>query len=333
MSASDPAHLDIILKIAGAVVGPLAGLVGTRIKRTIDRRDKSAGKRQLIAETGHLIEFGTMLQKSSDLHGDSDVFDKARATLQKALDQKLAEFVVAFAPTQITTTTTAVRSRFDRLFLLYRPVRSWGWILHILYYAMIGVVLLGSLGLWADRSAGDVTDGIIGLSLFLLVAVVANLGANRLDKRLGMADQTNAHNASRSRTEIFVQIMFVLSILFAGVWIVVQLVFGVSKSLYEYSEGAWLVCLPVVFYGWRVALQSCPSASGLSTNRARGAHVAVWIAFAILLGVFLLTIAKASQGSFPLYSIWVRGTAFLFSCMAVASCMKSLRSTRDLSVS
>lgn len=51
--------------LVGALFGPVAGYLGTRIKNSLASRDIEEKRRKLVADTGRLIEFSNLLARTT----------------------------------------------------------------------------------------------------------------------------------------------------------------------------------------------------------------------------------------------------------------------------
>jgi hypothetical protein len=101
------------------------------------------------------------------------------------LEREISKAIAVLVMPRVASSSRTVegrRSLISRIFLLYKPTSGWLWIVHSLFYLMIGVVGFGSLGATVDTS-GDSVDGYIGLGFFVVVSVALNLFANARDRK------------------------------------------------------------------------------------------------------------------------------------------------------
>lgn len=182
--------------LVGALFGPLAGYLGTRIKNSLASRDIEEKRRKLVADTGRLIEFSNLLARTTGASPIHDEFARAQSTIQATLSKKLSEIAGEFPPEHSVASHAGGRSFSERVFLTYRPRRPWLWMLHLFYYALMGSFILSSFGLWLDRAEPGTAEGALALCVvFALPGIIVNLLANRSD-RISTAGQPPSHQGS-----------------------------------------------------------------------------------------------------------------------------------------
>jgi hypothetical protein len=179
--------VDTTTAIVGAILGPVAGLIGSRIKMWVDTRDARGRARRLMKEAADLLEFADKVQKSADAGG---VVTKVRGScmesLQTAVTSKIEEVAFAVSPAGVAHARAerrASRSVLGRLFLSARPCSWWAWVLHSLYYMMFGItVLFGGMTIYDFRiKAVDREGGMVATGFFAILAVMLNIFANAAD--------------------------------------------------------------------------------------------------------------------------------------------------------
>ncbi len=187
--------------VVGAILGPAAALFGTKVKEWLATRDVRGRAEQLMKEASDLLDFADKVEKSA---GTGGVVTKLSAgpleSLHTSLEQKIAQVAAAVSPQALA----AARQRrlstgfLGRVLLSRRPRAWWGWILHALYYAFLGVTVLFGIMVAHDyyAKAQDREYGAIALGLVAIVAIVLNLLATAADRRQDGA--TIAETLSRS---------------------------------------------------------------------------------------------------------------------------------------
>lgn len=181
MPILDPLHTSEL--IVGALLGPMAGYLGTRIKNSLARRDVEEKRRKLVADTGRLIVFSNLLARTTSASPIHDEFEQAQSTIQATLSKKLSEIVSEFSPQHRAASRATARSLSERIFLTYRPRKLWWWMLHFFYYALLGSFVLSCVGLWLDRAEPDTMIGFLAIAIvFAIPGIIVNLLANHRDK-------------------------------------------------------------------------------------------------------------------------------------------------------
>ncbi len=174
--------------ILGAILGPIAGMIGTKAKEWLATRDARDRARQLMKEATELLEFADRLQKSASSGGAMAKISAAPLeSLHAAVAGKIAEVALAASPqtaAQLRQQRLA-QGMLGRLFLSQRPVAWWAWVLHALYYIFLGMtVLFGGVAIYDFRTKNPNREGdMIAVGLFALVTVLLNVAAMATESR------------------------------------------------------------------------------------------------------------------------------------------------------
>src|SRR5947209_6847626 len=122
---------DEVAKIAvGAILGPVVGLLGAKLKAVFDKRDARAQSAHLLSETTRLLRFHQNLGTSV-----SPTAQRARGVLDTAIEKNLDAIMHCYSAPAVVQ-RKAERTLVERAFLLYRPHRSWEWMLHVIYFGV-----------------------------------------------------------------------------------------------------------------------------------------------------------------------------------------------------
>lgn len=91
--------LDATAAVIGAILGPIAGVIGSRIKVWIATRDARGRAKQLMKEAGELLEFSDKLQQSANSGGAvTRIPPQSLENLQLAVKEKIEEVTEALSP-------------------------------------------------------------------------------------------------------------------------------------------------------------------------------------------------------------------------------------------
>jgi len=174
--------------VLGAILGPAAALIGTRVKEWLATRDVRGRTEQLMKEAGDLLDFADKVEKSA---GAGGVVTKLSAgpleSLHISLEQKIAQVAAALSPQALAAARQQrlTSGFFGRVFLSQRPGAWWGWILHALYYAFLGMTVL--FGFLAGHDfyvkAPNSEGGAVAVGLFAIVTIVLNVLATAAERR------------------------------------------------------------------------------------------------------------------------------------------------------
>lgn len=172
--------------VVGAILGPVAGVIGTRVKIWVDTRDARGRAKRLIKEAGDLLEFADKVQKSADSGGVvTKVPGGCLEALQSAVVHKIEEVAFAVSPAGAARAREqhASHSIVGRVFLSVRPRSAWAWLLHSLYYMMFGITVLfaGALAHDIYVKAPNREGGVIAVGVFVIFTVLLNIFAAAAD--------------------------------------------------------------------------------------------------------------------------------------------------------
>lgn len=172
--------------VIGAILGPTAGLIGTKMKAIAEKRDAKRKAKQLIKEATDLLEFADTLHKSAAAGGlVAKVPPRSLDNLENTVVNRITEAIAAVCPTGISARQNPTRTVLDRVLLMHRPFVWWGWAVHGLYYILVGMFLLVAALVVNDyrTNAGDRAVGL-GIAIFLgILTVIVNVFGNVIGKR------------------------------------------------------------------------------------------------------------------------------------------------------
>lgn len=178
--------------VVGAILGPAAALIGTQVKGWLATRDVRGRAEQLMKEAGDLLDFADKVEKSVAAGGVVTKLSAAPLeSLHTSLEQKIAQVAAAVSPQALAAARQQrlASGLLGRVLLSRRPIAWWGWILHAIYYAFLGMTVL--FGVLAGHDyyikAQDRDGGAIAVGLFAIVTIVLNLLATAADRRLDAA--------------------------------------------------------------------------------------------------------------------------------------------------
>jgi cell wall-associated NlpC family hydrolase len=171
--------------ILGAVLGPVAALVGSKLKDLLEMRDARKRVEQLTGEATALLAFSDTLQKSAEAGGAvAAVPSESMQLLQATVAKKIGAAIAAASESPAPPQHALARDILDRVFLLHQPLRWWGWMLHAVYYVFAGMLALVA-GLvvhdYASNSA-DREGGVVLAIFFAVVTLAINLVSNAVDR-------------------------------------------------------------------------------------------------------------------------------------------------------
>lgn len=171
--------LDTSAAVLGAILGPVAGLIGTRIKIWVATRDARGRAKQLMKEAADLLEFSDKLQQSASAGGTATrIPPESLESLQVAVKEKIEDVAAALSPRALAQARqqSLTRGVLGRVFVSQRPRAWWGWILHVVYYAFLGITVLfaGMLPAeWRDKTT-DREGAILAVGAFAIVTLILN---------------------------------------------------------------------------------------------------------------------------------------------------------------
>jgi hypothetical protein len=177
---------DIDSLIFGAILGPTAGLIGTKVKSMLEERDAQRRAKQMVKQATDLLEFTDTLHKSAAAGGAvAKVPSGSLESLETTVVNKITEAIAAVCPTtRISPRQNPTRTVLDRVLLMHRPLVWWGWAVHGLYYVLMGMLLLiTSLAVYDYlHKQADSLDWILP-AIFLVPTVIVNVIGNVIGKR------------------------------------------------------------------------------------------------------------------------------------------------------
>ena len=177
---------DVTTVVIGAILGPVAGVIGSRIKVWVDTRDARGRARRMMKEAGDLLEFADKVQRSADTGGVvTKVPGGCLESLQGALVHKIEELAFALSPAGVAHARQqhASHSVLGRVFLSVRPHTLLAWVLHLAYYMLFGITVLFTGALTHDLyiKAPNREGGVLAVGFFLIFTVLLNISANAAD--------------------------------------------------------------------------------------------------------------------------------------------------------
>jgi hypothetical protein len=180
---------DIGRLVAAAVLTPVLGLIGAKIKELLEARDVREQSKNLMNEVTDLLAFKETLQKAVNSEGPlATVPPESLATLQAALAERIKTAVTHISPPAAVKIQERhlARDMIDRLFLLHRPLVWWGWPLHALYYGLLGILGMALVLVIGDFQSGD-TDKWVGVGVVFFIVflpiIILNVVATSVDRR------------------------------------------------------------------------------------------------------------------------------------------------------
>jgi hypothetical protein len=306
------AHLNPdLLKLLGAVLGPIIGFLATQGKTWFERRGKEKGGDRAITEINRYLRYSDTLDRLATFDPPPPHLAEARQTISRGIESSLANAMNVFAGLQnLNSRAIQVRKRtvLSRMFLLYKPSATWLWLLHGMFYLLIGIAALGSIGAYADDS--DRVEGFLGMAVFVGFAIICNLIANYFDKKRSSGNQSSAVPVAR----MGVIFLLVVSIGLAGLWSS-MLFFDHSMTPYRWLECVWVYTLLTVSFLWSFDQKH---ASDQNPGPLTRLTLPIFIGSSLaLLATFGVTVYKVIHGAYPGYSAVLRGIALLFGIWAL----------------
>ncbi len=171
--------LDATAAVIGAILGPIAGVIGSKVKVWLATRDARGRARQLMKEAGELLEFSDKLQQSANSGGTvTRIPPQSLENLQLAVKEKIEEVTEALSPAALAQARrqNLTQGILGRLFVAQRPRAWWGWILHAVYYAFLGItVLFAGLLPYDFHTPGTDREGAIAaVGIFAVATLILN---------------------------------------------------------------------------------------------------------------------------------------------------------------
>jgi hypothetical protein len=202
------------------------------------------------------------------------------------------------------------RPLLARVLLLYKPIKAWGWILHLLFYAFVFMALIAFV-MSANDYWNHVPDAVAGLGgsiAILCLAFGVNIAAHALDRRSG----------NRGQPLYLGEILTLAgAILFSMVGIIYLYneVFGSEKlTLYSHVEHLMVWAGSVALWTWYYGLRA------LRLGKVKyllGLLSLSSLAVLCLLVAFGVTLIQVKKGLFPEYSATARAIALIIGCLSL----------------
>ncbi|MGH7984161.1 MAG: hypothetical protein ACREFF_13615 [Candidatus Udaeobacter sp.] len=174
--------------ITAGLLTPVLGLIGAKIKELLEARDVRQQSKRLMEEVKDLLSFTDALQKAANSDAAlANVPAESLASLQAAIAERIKIAVTHISlPSAVRIQERHLaRDILDRLFLLHRPLVWWGWPVHALYYAFLGifgVVVSLIIGDFQSKSEGRWDGVTAGVVCVVVPLVILNLVARLIDR-------------------------------------------------------------------------------------------------------------------------------------------------------
>jgi hypothetical protein len=134
---------DIETLIFGAILGPPVGLIGTKVKSLAEKRDAKQAAKQLVKEAGDLLGFADTLHKSVAAGGlAAKIPAESLESLESSVVNKVEAAIAAVCPACIAVRRNPTKTVLDKVLLMHKPFVWWAWIVHGLYYMLVGMCLI-----------------------------------------------------------------------------------------------------------------------------------------------------------------------------------------------
>jgi hypothetical protein len=189
--------------IIGAILGPTAGLIGTKVKAVAEKRDARQRAKQLVKEATDLLGFADTLHKSAAAGGlVAKVPSGSLGSLETTVVNKIEAAIAAVSPTCIAARQNPTKTILDRVLLMHKPLVWWGWAVHGLYYIVVGMFLLVTGLVVSDyRTHAPDREGGLYVAIFLaILTVIVNVIGNVTAKHHYERAQSAALAESAART-------------------------------------------------------------------------------------------------------------------------------------
>jgi hypothetical protein len=177
---------DIETLIFGAILGPPVGLIGTKVKSLAEKRDAKQAAKQLVKEASDLLGFADTLHKSAAAGGlAAQIPAKSLDSLESSVVNKIEAAIAAVCPACIAARRNPTKTVLDKVLLMHKPFVWWAWIVHGLYYMLVGMFLLVSaftIGDYYNHASNPSDDFYLVIPLAVLMVIV-NLIGNVIAKR------------------------------------------------------------------------------------------------------------------------------------------------------
>jgi hypothetical protein len=177
---------DIETLIFGAILGPPVGLIGTKVKSLAEKRDAKQAAKQLVKEASDLLGFADTLHKSAAAGGlAAKIPAESLDSLESSVVNKIEAAIAAVCPACIAARRNPTKTVLDKVLLMHKPFVWWAWIVHGLYYMLVGMFLLVSAYTVADyyHHVTNPSDDFYLVIPLAVLMVIVNLIGNVIAKR------------------------------------------------------------------------------------------------------------------------------------------------------
>ena len=181
---------DIETLIFGAVLGPPVGLIGTKIKSLAERRDAKQAAKQLVKEATDLLGFADTLHKSAAAGGlAAKLPSESLDSLESTVVNKIEAAIAAVCPACMAVRRNPTKTILDKVLLMHKPFVWWAWIVHGLYYMLVGMCLIVIAVTISDyrtpiaSPTGSPSDDLVLLIVLAIPTVIVNVIGNVIAKR------------------------------------------------------------------------------------------------------------------------------------------------------
>ena len=118
---------DVDSLIFGAILGPTAGLIGTKVKSMLEERDAQRKAKQLVKQATDLMEFADTLHKSAAAGGVvARVPAGSLESLEATVVSRITDAIAAVCPVKVSQRQNPTKTVLDRLLLMHKPFVWWG---------------------------------------------------------------------------------------------------------------------------------------------------------------------------------------------------------------
>jgi len=153
------------------LLGPVITAIGIGVQELRQSRDAYGHRKLARAEATEMVAFIEKWIQTQQLICLPEEFEAVKRKAQPQLEGVYANL------TRVNEARlgTVTRPLFRRIFLLYKPASVGGWILHIVFYLLVLLVAMGSLGVLSDEdlSAWPELVGVFGFYFVVLLIVRA----------------------------------------------------------------------------------------------------------------------------------------------------------------
>lgn len=139
-----------LITLAGALASLLPVLI-TAVFKWFERRSHHHRRQRALDLAHKRVSFlSDWVKAQENLAAEDEELQSARSTVARELRQLIAAITVS----PVTTPQLDQRSRLRRLFLAYWPTSGWAFVLHVTFYALMGLWLLTVIGYTAEGQWG-----------------------------------------------------------------------------------------------------------------------------------------------------------------------------------